>query len=306
MSDVLDRLSAIVEPTRARLLRTLSREELGVGEIAQVVQLPQSTVSRHLKVLHTDGWLENRRDGTASLFRMAESLPPGAAELWQVVRAATEERWGAEDDLRLRAVLDARVVDAAAFFGQVAGRWEEVRADLFGTDYVLPTLLALIPSPWTVLDLGTGTGSMAAELAPAVARVIAVDREQAMLDAASARLEGLENVEILRASLHDLPLPAASVDAALCLLVLHHQQAPETVLAEARRVIRPGGRLVILDMVEHDRAEYRASMGHHHLGFSEVRLRELLTGCGFCEVRWRALSAEPGAKGPPLFVVGAS
>ncbi|TVQ91646.1 MAG: methyltransferase domain-containing protein [Deltaproteobacteria bacterium] len=305
MSDVLDRLPAIVEPTRARLLRTLSREELGVGEIAMVVQLPQSTVSRHLKVLHTDGWLDNRREGTASLFRMAEVLPPGAAALWEVVREATEARWALEDDLRLRAVLDARVVDAEAFFGQVAGRWEEVRSGLFGTTYVLPTLLALLPEAWTVLDLGTGTGSMAAELAHAVRRVIAVDREQAMLDAARARLEGLDNVDLIRASLHDLPLPDASVDAALCSLVLHHQARLDPILAEARRVLKPGGRVVILDMVEHDRAEYRASMGHHHLGFSEQTLRQALARSGFCEARWRALPAEPGAKGPPLFIATA-
>lgn len=306
MSDVIDRLSAVVEPTRARLLRTLSREELGVGEIAQVVQLPQSTVSRHLKVLHTDGWLDRRREGTASLFRMASSLPAGAPELWSVLRAATEARWGDEDDLRLRAVLDARAADAPSFFGQVAGRWEEVRAELFGTDYVLPTLLALLPPHWTVLDLGTGTGSMAAELAPVVARVVAVDREQAMLDAARARVVGAANVELVRASLHDLPLDAASVDAGLCCLVLHHQAELAPILREARRVIRPGGRLVILDMVEHERTEYQASMGHHHLGFSEAFLREVLTDCGFEQVSFRALPAVPSAKGPPLFVIGAA
>ena len=306
MTDALDRLAALVEPIRVRLLRALAAEELGVGELARVVQLPQSTVSRHLKVLHTDGWVTRRKDGTASLFRLAEALPPGGDALWPAIAAAAEVRWGPEDDLRLRAVLDARSTDSSTFFGQVAGRWEEVRAELFGVDYALPTLLTLLPPSWTVLDLGTGTGSVAAELAPVVAKVIAVDREQAMLDAAAARLAGVGNVELLRASLDDLPLDDASVDAALASLVLHHQPEVGPVLREARRVVRPGGRLVVLDMIDHDRDEYRVAMGHRHLGFAPDALAAAMVAAGFTSVAWRALPASPAAKGPPLFVVGAS
>lgn len=302
MSDVFDHLPVLSEPTRARLLRVLEVEELGVGELARVVQLPQSTVSRHLKVLHTDGWVDRRKDGTASLFRAAESLPDGAARVWDAVREAVIARWANEDDHRLAAVLDARTVDSATFFGRVAGRWDEVRSELFGADYVLPTLLAMLPREWAVLDLGTGTGTVAAELAPNVRRVVGVDREQAMLDAASRRCAGVGNVELVRASLDDLPLASGTIDAALCMLVLHHQALVRPVLAEARRVLAPGGRLVILDMVEHDRVDYRQTMGHHHLGFSEETVRTLLDEAGFDRVSWRRLPATPAARGPGLFV----
>lgn len=306
MSDTLDRLAVLVEPVRARLLRLLSVEELGVGEIARVVQLPQSTTSRHLKVLHTDGWVTRRREGTASLFRLADALPPGADAIWPAVHQAAQARWAAEDDLRLRAVLDARVVDSSSFFGRVAGRWEELRAELFGADYALPTLLSMVPPQWTVLDLGTGTGSIAADLAPVVSRVIAVDREQAMLDAAAARLEGVDNVELIQASLEDLPLEEQSVDAAIALLVLHHQPTIRPVLREAWRVLRPCGRFVVLEMLLHDREEYRATMGHQHLGFDPAELVGELGMAGFVAPSWRILPASPSAKGPPLFVVSAT
>jgi len=302
VSDIFDRLPVLGEPTRARLLRVLAQEELGVGELARVVQLPQSTVSRHLKLLLNDGWVQRRREGTASLFRLQESLPQGAEILWPAVREAAHARFGTEDDHRLAAVLAARTGEGATFFGRNAERWEEVRAELFGTSYVLPTLLSLLPRDWTVLDLGTGTGSTAAELAPVVERVIGVDREQAMLDAAGVRCEDLDNVDLLRASLDDLPLPDACVDAALCMLVLHHVSDVDAVLAEACRVLEPGGRLVVLDMVEHDRADYRQSMGHAHLGFSQDALRQAMQRAGFGDIRWRRLPADVHAQGPGLFV----
>jgi len=303
LSDIFDRLPVISEPTRARLLRVLAHVELGVGELGRVVQLPQSTVSRHLKVLHTDGWVERRKDGTANLFRLSEDLPVGAEVLWPAVQQAAESRWGAEDDHRLDAVIAARTVDSQTFFGRNAERWEEMRTELFGQGFQLATLASLLPSDWTVLDLGVGTGSIAAELAPVVCRVIGVDREQAMLDAASRRCEAYPNVELVQASLDDLPLDEDVVDAALCMLVLHHLADVPAVLAEARRVVRPGGKLVILDMMEHDREAYRQTMGHAHLGFSEVGLCEALNEAGFEQGLWRRLPADLGVAGPALFVV---
>lgn len=303
MSDIFDRLPVLADPTRARLLRVLAQEELGVGELARVVQVPQSTVSRHLKVLRTDGWVARRREGTASLFRLVQELPPGGSEVWPAVQAAADLRWSGEDDHRLAAVLAARGGDPTTFFGRNAERWEEVRTELFGTAYALPTVATLLPGDWTVLDLGTGIGTTAAELAPGVQRVIGVDREQAMLDAAAVRCEAFDNVELVRASLDDLPLPDACIDAALAMLVLHHVEDVEAVLAEAHRVLVSGGRLVVLDMIEHDRAEYRHTMGHVHLGFAEPALADLFSRVGFVQVRRRRLPADVGAQGPPLFIV---
>ncbi|MFK7927055.1 MAG: ArsR/SmtB family transcription factor [Myxococcota bacterium] len=303
MSDIFDRLPVISEPTRARLLRVLAHVELGVGELGRVVQLPQSTVSRHLKVLHTDGWVDRRKDGTANLFRLSEDLPQGAGVLWPAVQQAADRRWGTEDDHRLDAVIAARTVDSQTFFGRNAERWEEMRTELFGQGFQLATLVSLLPSDWTVLDLGVGTGSMAAELAPSVGRVIGVDREQAMLDTAARRCEAFANVELVQASLDDLPLDENVVDAALCMLVLHHLADVPAVLAEARRVVRPGGKLVLLDMMEHDREAYRQTMGHAHLGFSEAGLCDMLACAGFADTQWRRLPADLGVAGPALFVV---
>jgi len=259
-------------------------------------------VSRHLKVLLTDGWVQRRKEGTTSLFRIEEGLPDGADVLWPAVRAAADARF-AEDDHRLAAVLAARSGEGATFFGRNAERWEEVRTELFGAAYALPTFAALLPPDWTVLDLGTGTGSTAAELATGVERVIGVDREQAMLEAAAARCEDLDNVDLIRANLDDLPLPDDCIDAALCMLVLHHVVDVGAVLCEACRVLKPGGRLVVLDMVEHDRAEYRQSMGHEHLGFSRDAIEGSLADAGFTDIRWRRLPADVAAQGPGLFVV---
>ena len=187
MSDIFVRLSVLAEPTRARLLRILECEELGVGELANVVQLPQSTVSRHLKVLHNDGWLDRRKDGTASLFRIALDLPEGAGSLWPVVRGQAQALFADEDDHRLRAVIAARHVDSATWFGRMAEHWDGVRTELFGTDFTSATLLSLLPPHWTVLDLGCGTGAAVAELANVVRHVIGIDREQTMLEAAARR-----------------------------------------------------------------------------------------------------------------------
>jgi SAM-dependent methyltransferase len=305
LTDIFDHLPILAEPTRARLLRVLEREELGVGELARVVQLPQSTVSRHLKALHEAGWASRRREGTASLFQAADPRPAAGAAVWPAIRQATRERWGEEDDLRVEAVLASRADDGAGFFGRVAGRWEEVRRELYGEAFLVPVVTALLPGGATLLDLGVGTGTMAAELAPGVGRVIGVDREQAMLDAAARRCAGLDNVELLRASLDDLPLESDRADIALALLVLHLQAQVGPVLAEARRVVRPGGRLVVLDMMEHDREAYRQAMGHQHLGFDPGRLAEQVRRAGFPEVRCRPLPADPDAKGPPLFVLAA-
>lgn len=299
---LFERLAALSDPTRVRLLRLLALEELAVGELARVVQAPQSTVSRHLKQLHAAGLVFRRSEGTAGLYVLdAERLDEAAAALWAVVQDQVGEGWG-EDLARLESVLALRTVDSRAFFGRVAGRWDELRTSLFGTEFMLPTLLHLLPSDVCVADLGCGTGGVVALLAPVCARVVGVDREEAMLEAAARRVEGLANVELVRADLDDLPLPDASVDVALCMLVLHHIPEPGAVFAEVARTLRPGGRLLVLDMVEHGRDEWRTTMGHQHQGFAERALAELACDAGLEPARRSLLPPAPDAQGPPLFV----
>lgn len=306
-----EQLALLGEPTRLRLLRLVERQELSVGELAKVMQLPQSTVSRHLKLLLDAGWVVRRNEGTASLFRMVmDDLNEASRSLWVAVRpqfglagfAAQSE----EDDRRLESVLAERREDSQVFFGRVAGQWDEVRNDLFGGRFTAPALLALLPSHWEVADLGCGTGNAAELLASQVRRVVAVDQSAPMLAAAKQRLSGVENVEFRHGTMENLPLADGSVDAVVCVLVLHHVADPGKAMAEMRRVLRTdrgGGVALIVDMVEHDRASYRHTMGHRWLGFSAATLSELFSNNGFAgEVQYRLLCCDVDAKGPGLFV----
>ncbi len=297
-------LSTLAEPIRVRMLRVLERQELGVGELASVVQLPQSTVSRHLKTLHTDGWVLRRTEGAAALLSFdAAAISQEARTLWALVGEAGADEVTMRHDLdRMAAVLARRRVDSRAWFGKVAGQWSEVRRGLFGASFLAPTLAGMLPQDWVVVDLGCGPGDTAALLAPAVTRVIAVDQEQAMLDTAAARLADHSNVELVRAELTALPLQDATADAALCLFVLHHVPDPAAALAEASRVLRPGGAVTILDMQTHDRVAYRQSMGHVHLGFSSEDLESYAPGAGLTLETYRRLTPDPQAQGPPLFI----
>ncbi|MEX1183745.1 MAG: class I SAM-dependent methyltransferase, partial [Gemmatimonadota bacterium] len=150
-------------------------------------------------------------------------------------------------------------------------------------------------------DLGCGTGAVSAELAPHVERVIAVDESKAMLGAARRRLAPFDNVELRAGALEALPLGDHELDAAVLSLVLHYVMEPAVALVEARRVLRPGGRIVVVDMIEHGRSEYREQMGHVWEGFGEDRMRAWLEDAGFARVKWTGLAPAAGAKGPLLF-----
>lgn len=299
-------MASLADATRVRLLRLLDREELSVQELCEVLRLPQSTVSRHLKTLADQGWLGSRRHGTQSLYRLADALDAGARRLWKLARAETGG-WAVseQDDLRLEARLLARREGAQGFFAGAAGDWDKLRADLYGDAFTRAALLALLPSDWTVADLGCGTGALAAELAGAVARVFAVDQSAAMLRAARRRCEGHLNVELHRADLEALPLADRTCDAALALLALGWVSALEPVLAEAARVLRPGGRLVIVDYVRHADEEFLRRFGQSHPGFEAAPLSAALERAGLVDATFRPLPPAPGAKGPALFVATA-
>ncbi|HYD02373.1 MAG TPA: metalloregulator ArsR/SmtB family transcription factor [Phycisphaerales bacterium] len=302
-TSLVDRLTALSEPVRLRLLRLLEKEELSVGELARIVQLPQSTVSRHLKVLTDGGWIVSRSEGTSTLLRLVrDDLEQAHRDLWHTVR----EQMGAgaeleEDNRRLTGVLNERRGDTQAFFGRVAGQWDGVRQELFGDRATVQSLLALLPAHWTVADIGCGTGNAAEVLAPLVAKVIAIDQSDAMLAAARKRLKGIDNVEFLRGDVEKLPLKDASVDAAVCVLVLHHIEDPAVACAEMARILKPGGTCLVVDMVEHDRVQYKHAMGHRWLGFGIPELVRLLGAAGLSDVRFSVLPAAADAKGPGLF-----
>ncbi|HEY8514584.1 MAG TPA: metalloregulator ArsR/SmtB family transcription factor [Candidatus Binatia bacterium] len=304
---MLSWMASLADATRARLLRLVERHELTVADLCAILQAPQSTVSRHLKVLADDGWVKVRPDGTSRLYRMAtEDIDPAARRLWALLREQTSHMPAAErDDHRLTRVLAERRTRSQAFFTSAAGQWDRLRREMFGERFDLLALAALLDDTWVVGDLGCGTGQIAEALAPFVARVVAVESSRAMLKAARQRLSHLDNVELRQGELESLPVEDQSLDAATMFLVLHHLPEPLVVLLEARRVLKPGGRLLIVDMFEHERAEYQQQMGHVWLGFSRAQIEQWLVDAGYSDVRVRALPADPQAKGPALFAATA-
>ncbi len=295
-------MDGLAEPTRLRLLHSLERRELSVLELCEVLALPQSTVSRHLKVLADRGWLVSRREGTQSLHRLSDELAPAARKLWLLARAETEGWPAVRADGERLAAVRARRDGAQRFFAGAAGAWDRLRREVYGGRAGEEALLALLPPEWTVADLGCGTGAVAAELALRVRKVLAVDQSPAMLRAARRRLAGVENVEIHEARLEALPIADGTCDAALASLVLAYLEDPLPALREAVRILEPGGRLVVLEAARHGDDALRRKMGQAHAGFDPGALASLLAEAGLDSPSVRALPPEPGAKGPGLVV----
>jgi ArsR family transcriptional regulator len=302
-----DHLSALSDATRSRILLLLDRHELTVSELCGIVQLPQSTVSRHLKALADGGWVAARAEGTSNLYTMTrDDLDPSMRRLWLLVREQVgSSPAAAQDQRRLQAALAERRTKSQEFFSSSAGQWDRMRDELFGDRSHLAALAALAEGTWTVGDLGCGTGQVSAALAPFVARVIAVDASAAMLQAARKRLNGLDNVELRRGDLEALPIDNGQLDAATLMLVLHHVPEPERALADVARVLKPQGRAIVVDMLPHDRESYRQQMGHVWLGFSDEHVRRMFQEAGFEEIRVVALPPDARSKGPGLFVATA-
>jgi ArsR family transcriptional regulator len=302
MDELLGPISALADATRARILLILDAHELTVAELQAVLQLPQSTVSRHLKLLSDDGWLVNRSEGASRYYRIAREAPPALQRVWEAVRdEISSSPDAAHDGIRAREVLIRRRTRSQEFFSTAATHWDAVRSELFGEAPEAGALLALLDASWDVADLGCGTGQVTAAIAPWVRQVTAVDDSDAMLAAARTRLAECPNVELRRGLLEAVPLPARSVDVALLFLVLHYVPDVNAVLSEAARVLRPGGRALIVDMEAHGRVEYREQMGHVWLGFERDQLAGWLTDAGFERVKFGRVATGTTARGPSLF-----
>jgi ArsR family transcriptional regulator len=304
---IFDRMSNLADTTRVRLLLVLEENEFAVSELCTILQLPQSTVSRHLKVLTDEGWLTSRPEGTSRQYRMASpTLDEEAMALWALVRErGTTLPAARQDALRTRSVLAERRSRSQEFFASTAAGWDRLRREMFGEHADLNAMLGLIDDRWMVGDLGCGTGRVSESLAPFVRQVVAVDFSPEMLDAARDRLRDHDNVDVRRGALEALPLEDDSLDAATLFLVLHHVNDPALVLAEAARVLRPGGRLVIADMTPHDRLAYQNDMGHVWLGFSRDQLAMWLAEAGFERFVYHSLPPDPDATGPAIFTASA-
>lgn len=303
-------LTQLGDPVRLRMIRVLEKQELAVGELVRVLQIPQSSGSRHLRVLADGGWLFKRTAGPAAYYRVVlDDLPIHLRSIWLTLRDQLGEDSNLrEDDRRLSAVVAERMTDSASFFGRVAGEWDDLRIDMFGRGFTDSSLLGFLNPTWHAADIGCGTGNATELLCPWVEHVYAIDRSPEMLNAAKDRLQEsgtpITNVSFVTGDLTDIPLESESVDAAACVLVLHHVPDPVGALKEIKRILRTtngGGILLVVDMCQHDRHEYRHGMGHVHLGFSEKQRNEMFKEAGFDTVRVNKLRPQVDASGPSLF-----
>jgi ubiquinone/menaquinone biosynthesis C-methylase UbiE len=281
---ILKTFRLLADPNRLRLLLLLEQEELSVAELQEILSLGQSTISTHLAQLKAEDLVEDRRTGKHVLYRLK---PIGVVGLLDVLRQGAREIPEAGlDAAALRLVLARRRDKVRAYFDELAGK--------FGRHYVpgrswkglAETLLKLLP-PLVIADLGAGEGMMAQLLAQRAERVIAVDSSEKMVEfgAGLARKHGLENLDYRLGDMEQLPIEDESVDVAFFSQSLHHAPHPERALAEAHRILRPGGRIAVLDLLRHHFEEARELYADLWLGFSEAELAGLMEGAGFvcCE-----------------------
>src|SRR5438105_1059624 len=244
---ILDQLQSLADTTRSRILLLLDRHELTVSELCAIMQLPQSTVSRHLKALSDAGWVNARAEGTSNLYSMTRGdVDATARRLWLLVREQVGPTpAAAQDQRRLQAALAERRTKSQEFFSSSAGQGDRVRDGLYGYRFHLAAFAAFAQREWVVGDLGCGTGQVSAAIAPFVRHVVAVDASAAMLQAAKKRLQRFDNIDLRRGDLEALPIDDARLDAATLMMVLHHVPEPERALREVARVLKPGGALLV-------------------------------------------------------------
>ncbi len=302
----LDWLQTLADTTRVRLLRLLDVEEVSVSELCSAMQLPQSTVSRHLKVLADDQWVASRKDGTIHLYRTDK-------EVWSTARRALWE-WvygqGLSDTMeydlsRMRQIVAQRKSRSEQFFSTAAEQWDRMRTELFGQRIDAYALATALPPTWEIGELGCGSAPLAHLLSPFVKQAYAIDNSAAMLELARARLSGLSNVRLERAELHDMPIGDGVLDAAWLVLVLPYLTSPQAVLADAARVLKANASLMLIDLLPHDRQAYKFEMGHLRLGTDRAELQGWCESVGLELASFQVLPADPSAKGPALFAAKA-
>ncbi len=298
MASILKNLRLLADPSRLRILLLVEREELSVAELQEILGMGQSRISTHLAQLKQAGLVEDRRNGKSILYR----LKPGAqsngfAQMLNVLRQAAAEIPEAEQDSEaLRLALRRRQDKMRAYFDELAGK--------FGRNYVpgrswqglAETLLTLMP-PMVIADLGAGEGTFSQLLARRSKKVIAIDNSEKMVEYGRelALKHGVKNLEYRKGDLEAVPIRDAAVDLAFFSQALHHAQHPERAVVEALRILKPGGRIVVLDLLRHNYEEAREMYADLWLGFTEVELTRFLRHAGFKNIETSVVHSEETA-----------
>lgn len=292
MASILKSLRLAADPNRLRILLILEREELSVAEIQEILAKGQSQISTHLAQLKQAGLVDDRRTGKNAFYR---SKAP--RELMELLRQAVSEVPEAEQDREaLRLVLRKRQDTMRRYFDELAGK--------FGRQYVpgrswkgiAEAVLKLLP-PMVIADLGAGEGTISQLMAQRAKKVIAIDNSEKMVEfgAELAKKHGIGNLEYRLGDLEDVPIRSGTVDLAFLSQALHHAVHPERAIAEAWRIVKPGGRIAVLDLNRHHFEEAREMYADLWLGFTELEIEKYLKGAGFRNVETAVVYREAEA-----------
>jgi ubiquinone/menaquinone biosynthesis C-methylase UbiE len=302
---LLAALEAAGETTRLRLIGLLAEAELTVSELVGILGQSQPRISRHLKLLVDAGLAERHREGAWAFFRLADTGGSLARDL--IGRVGADDATLRADRARLELAREARRRQAAAYFAAQAANWDRIRAMHAPDAQVEAAIRDLVgdaPIP-ALLDLGAGTGRMLELLAPRAARAVGVDLSPAMLNLARARIDekGLRNVQLRQGDVYAPPVERAAYDLVVIHQVLHFLDEPGRALAEAARLLRPGGRLIVVDFAAHEEEALREHFAHRRLGFGGEEVAALMKEAGLDVVETRRIAPGMGETGKLTVVV---
>jgi ArsR family transcriptional regulator len=286
MADILPMMRAMGDPTRLRLLVILDTDELSVNELVRILGMGQSRISRHLAIMKEAGLLQQRREGTWSYYSI-----PADVENHEFLKAFRDspdyKRILDGESPRIRRVLQDRHDHVEQFYDKIAEDWGDIRAEYFGLRVRNRAIAGLLPSDWVVADIGSGTGLLLLALAPLVKKAIGVDKSEEMLRVArrNATQRGLKNIDLVKAELDDLPMKDGSLDGLTASIVLHHAVDPEKAAKEWARVVRPGGKISIVELEKHELEWLKDDMDDVWLGFDSKELAGFFKSAGFEKVK---------------------
>ena len=294
-------LKAAGEETRLRVLALLAEAELTVSDLTDILRQSQPRISRHLKLLAEAGLVERFREGTWAFFRLAEHGEGADVARTLIDRLNPGDQMIARDRARLASVRQARATAAQAYFRAHAAEWDRIRK-LHVTDAAVEEAIraALADKPFrSLLDLGTGTGRMLELFGPEIERGLGLDLSLDMLLLARDRLEraGLKNCSVRQGDIYDLPLTNDSFDVVILHQVLHFLDDGARAIHEAARVLRPGGRLLVIDFAPHEQEFLREQFAHRRLGFAPETVTQWITASGLDPVLHKSLTPEQGSEG---------
>jgi len=300
MSSTLKSLRALSDPTRLRMVALLEKDELSVNELQQVTHMGQSRISTHLGLLQDAGLVQSRREGKRTFYRLNQDADGTAREFIDVaVRGAKEMPEQSADQVNLKRILARRNDQQQLYFNQIAGRFDRSYGPGRSWQAFGQLLLRILP-PVVVADLGAGEGLLSELLARRCKKVIAVDNSAKIVafGAAKAKKNGLKNLEFRLGDLEAPPIDPQSVDLVVLSQALHHAKEPDKTIAACHRILKPGGQIMILDLLQHNFSKARELYGDHWLGFPESDLQRWIESAGFKKIEISVVARE---EQPPHF-----